>query len=314
MAVPTFALALPPAPSRAREAPSNQEIASVLERVADLLELQEANPFRIRSYRSAAVELRGLPRPAAEILAAEGRAGLRRISGVGRALSATIAEIVETGRLGLMERLESELAPESAFRRLPGIGPELARRIHDELGVSTLEELEHAAHDGRLLAVEGIGEKRARGIRDVLAGILGRSTRRSAAERIGRHVRPDVALLLEIDAEYRHRAHANQLRRIAPRRFNPANEAWLPVLEVTRDGWELTALFSNTRRAHELGRTFDWVVIYYDRDAEHGQCTVVTARRGVLQDRRVVRGREPECRQHYARRAALPAPDRSRVA
>lgn len=98
--------------------------------------------------------------------------------GVGRAISSAIAELVETGRLGLLDRLESEKAPERAFQRLPGVGPELARRIHEDLGVTTMEELELAAHDGRLRAVEGVGEKRARGIRDALAGILGRSRRR----------------------------------------------------------------------------------------------------------------------------------------
>ncbi len=280
-------------------APTNREIAGVLERVGELLEVAEANPFRVRAYRRAADELRALSEPVSDTYERGGRSALDKIPGIGRALAGAIAELVETGRFGLLERLEAELEPESAFQRLPGVGAELARRIHDELGVTTLEELEHAAHDGRLLSVEGIGTKRARGIRDALAGMLGRSTRRRARDRQARHQRPPVSLLLDIDAEYRRKAAAGRLRRIAPRRFNPDNEAWLPVMEVRRDGWELTALFSNTRRAHELGRTHDWVVIYYDRDSEHGQCTVVTARSGLLAELRVVRGREPECRAHY---------------
>jgi hypothetical protein len=111
-----------------------------------------------------------------------------------------------------------------------------------------------------------------------------------------------VALLLAVDREYRKRARLGELRRIAPRRFNPGGEAWLPVMRVERDGWKLEALFSNTRRAHELGRTRDWVVIYYRRGWVAGQCTVVTARRGRLLDLRVIRGREPECRRHYEER------------
>ena len=279
--------------------PSNQEVARKLSRVADLLEAHDANPFRVRSYRRAAEELMAMAAPVGSLYAEGGVERLQEIPGVGRALSRSIAEIVETGRLGLLDRLETEDAPEKAFQRLPGVGPELAHRIHEELGVSTLEELEVAAHESRLSAVEGNGENRARGVRDALAGILGRARRFAPTSPETPH-RPSVGVLLNVDHEYRRKARAGDLRRIAPRRFNPANEAWLPVMEVRRDGWDLTALYSNTRRAHELGRTHDWVVIYYHRDGDHGQCTVVTSRTGALRDLRVVRGREPECHRHYA--------------
>jgi hypothetical protein len=112
---------------------------------------------------------------------------------------------------------------------------------------------------------------------------------------------PTIAALLAVDREYREKAAAGRLRTIAPKRFNPSGEAWLPVLHAEREGWHFTALFSNTARAHELGRTRDWVVIYY-YDGEHveAQCTVVTESRGALAGRRVVRGREEECRAHHA--------------
>jgi DNA polymerase (family 10) len=106
---------------------------------------------------------------------------------------------------------------------------------------------------------------------------------------------PPVKLLLEIDDRYRTRAEAGRLRTIAPRRFNPERKSWLPILHVERDGWSLTAIYSNTARAHDLGRTRDWVVIYFERDGHEGQCTVVTETRGDLEGRRVVRGREGEC-------------------
>jgi len=280
-------------------ATSNREIAHQLDRVADLLEDLEANPFRVRSYRRAAEEVRLLRGSAAERYSAGGTARLQEIPAVGRALASAIAEIVETGRLRLLERLEAERSPIDAFRRLPGVGEALAHRIYDELGVTTLEELELAAHDGRLESLAGIGEKRARGIRDTLAVRLARGSRRSPTA-LGGETRPSVGLLLDVDREYRWRARTGQLRRIAPRRFNPGGDAWLPIMEVERDGWELKALFSNTQRAHELGRTRDWVVIYFHRDGDHGQATVVTARTGRLRDLRVVRGREVECRRHYA--------------
>ena len=75
---------------------------------------------------------------------------------------------------------------------------------------------------------------------------------------------------------------------------------WLPILHTETGGWHVTAMYSNTARAHELGRTQDWVVIFYAREGDEGQCTVVTETQGPLLGRRVVRGRETECRAHYA--------------
>jgi hypothetical protein len=73
-------------------------------------------------------------------------------------------------------------------------------------------------------------------------------------------------------------------------------------MHVEWEGWKLDAVFSNTRRANELSRTRNWVVISYRRGAAAGQCTVVDERRGLLRDLRVVRGRERECRRHYRER------------
>lgn len=113
---------------------------------------------------------------------------------------------------------------------------------------------------------------------------------------------PGVDRLLEVDREYRDKARAGQLPKIAPRRFNPDGKAWLPVLHTRFGPWHFTALFSNTERAHELHRVCDWVVIFYaDADGDEDQATVVTERRGRLTGLRVVRGREPECARHYER-------------
>jgi putative hydrolase len=112
---------------------------------------------------------------------------------------------------------------------------------------------------------------------------------------------PPVETLLEVDREYRDGAEAGRLPTIAPRRFNPEGKAWLPVLHAKHGDWHFTALFSNTARAHELGRVHDWVVIYAeDRDHHERQYTVVTPPGGPLAGRRVVRGREAECRAWYA--------------
>jgi hypothetical protein len=210
--------------------------------------------------------------------------------------------------------LEGEVSPERLLTTVPGIGPKLAGRIHHELAVDTLEDLEAAAHDERLSKLAGFGPRRVRAIQEELASILGRSARHRSRRRrwlesfhetprdAQPQPRPDVATLLDVDAEYRRREAEGSLRHITPRRFNPDRKAWLPIMHAVRDDWHLTALFSNTARAHELGRTRDWVVIYYAQDGDEGQCTVVTETHGPLVGVRIVRGQEAECRAHYASR------------
>jgi hypothetical protein len=174
-----------------------------------------------------------------------------------------------------------------------------ADRLHHDLGIGTLEELEAAAHDGRLSELLGLGPKKIAGIIDSLEGRLGRVRKaaRSAAPSPGE---PAVAEVLDVDREYRERAAKGELQRIAPRRMNPAKEAWLPVLHTERGRRHYTALYSNTPRAHNLGKTRDWVVIYYDADGSESQCTVITSERGPLRGKRIVRGREAECVRYYA--------------
>jgi hypothetical protein len=111
-----------------------------------------------------------------------------------------------------------------------------------------------------------------------------------------------VTAILEVDKKYRYRAATGKLKTIAPRRFNPGRKSWLPIMHTEKNGWRFTAMFSNTARAHGLNKTHDWVVIYFEKDGEEDQCTVVTEQRGPLEGQRVVRGREKECRALYSRR------------
>lgn len=275
---------------------SRDQIADRLMEAAELLEGQGADRFRVRAYRMGAETVRALKEDPAAILEREGLEGLESLPHIGTRLARAIDEMAATGRWAQLERLRGESEPEDLFRSVPGVGPETARAIHDKLGIDTLEALEIAAHDGRLETVPGIGPRRAAAIRASLGDMLARRRRRGPDD----HEEPSVELLLEVDALYRQRAQEGALRRIAPRRFNPSGEAWLPVMHVDRDGWSFTTLFSNTALAHELGRTEDWVVIYFGRPGgpEH-QRTVVTETRGPLEGRRVVRGRETECKRHY---------------
>jgi putative hydrolase len=271
----------------------NNRAAEIFRECAEILKHQAANPYRVNAYVRAANVLDALQDDVRELLDKEGVDGLIKLPGIGKGLAAAIDEIARTGRLSQLDRLRGEASPETLFQTLPGVGRKLADDIHETLHVDTLEALETAAHDGSLLKVAGIGERRAAAIRAGLAALLGRG--REQRGRSG--PAPSVRLLLAVDASYRKRAAAGELPKIAPKRFNPEGKAWLPILHTEREGWHFTALFSNTARAHDLGKTGDWVVIYfYDEDHQEGQCTVVTETHGPMQGERVVRGREGECR------------------
>ncbi|MCU0916510.1 MAG: hypothetical protein MUC88_18385 [Planctomycetes bacterium] len=95
-----------------------------------------------------------------------------------------------------------------------------------------------------------------------------RQALRDEEPRKKRPTRPSVRLLPEIDAEYRRKAERDQLHKIAPKRFNPQGEAWLPILKAKREGWDFTVLFSSTALAHPRDKTQDWVVIYFERAGE----------------------------------------------
>lgn len=274
----------------------NAGIAAKLAEAADLLVAQNADPFRVAAYRKAAEALRRLERDLAELDAEGGRDALEAIPSVGPSIARAIAEMLHTGRWRFLERLRAATGPTELFRTIPGIGPALAKRLHDVLHVETLEALETAAHASGLGRVPGIGRRRAASIRNALADMLGRVRPRWPSRR----EEPEVGVLLDVDREYREKSAADALPKIAPRRFNPRHEAWLPVLHARRGTWELTALFSNTARAHELDRVKDWVVIFFHvRGKPEMQRTIVTEKRGALRGLRVVRGREFDCLQHY---------------
>jgi DNA polymerase (family 10) len=281
---------------------SNRAIADRFLETARLLDDQGANPFRARAYREGAETLRRMRRPVEEILRAEGTEGLERLPAIGRGLAAAIRDYVQTGRMPIQERLRERREPLAAIRSVPGIGPKLAERLHDELAIETLEELEAAAWDGRLVRLAGFGDRRLAGIRAAVAERLGR--RRPPPERPPAP-EPPIAELLEVDREYRQMAVAHRLPKVAPTRMNPLHRAWLPILHTHRGGRRYTALFSNTPRAHELGRTRDWVVLYWEAGPDRGQHTVVTATLGPLRSRRVVRGREADCEEYYRGLGAL---------
>jgi hypothetical protein len=281
----------------------NYSIARCLDETAELLQAQGANPFRVGAYRKAAATVRDSRQPVAEIYRDSGDEGLCRLRGIGDRLAAGLRSLILTGRLPILERLRGEMDPVALLRSVPGIGPKLAEHLHHDLRIDTLEELEIAAHDGRLSHPSGVGPKKLAGIMDLLATRLGRG-RRSQGQ--FHEPPPSIAEILDVDREYREKAARGDLPKIAPHRFNPTHEAWLPILHTQRGERHYTALYSNTARAHKVNRIGDWVVLYYDHGQEDMQSTVITAQRGLCADERVVPGRERECAAYYRVRNRAP--------
>ncbi len=136
----------------------NIQIAKTFEEVADLLEIQGANPFRVRAYRNAARTIGTLGRPVEAILKNDGHA-LEALPGIGADLAGKITRICRTGKLPLLTQLTRK-TPESlvAMLRIPAVGPKRARLIYRKLGVKTLVQLEKAARTGRLSKLRGMGK------------------------------------------------------------------------------------------------------------------------------------------------------------
>jgi DNA polymerase (family 10) len=136
----------------------NVEIAAVLKEVADLLEIQEANPFRVRAYRNAVRTIEAYAVPLRKLV--EDEADLTELPAIGKGMAQNIEELVTTGGLSVLNQLAEEI-PASLIElmRLPGLGPKKARKLWNELGIETMEALEEAATEGRIAGLAGFGQK-----------------------------------------------------------------------------------------------------------------------------------------------------------
>jgi len=136
----------------------NADIVAIFEEIADLLEIQGANPFRIRAYRNAARTLGELPLEARLLL--ERGDDLTRLPGIGTDLAGKISEIVSSGKCGLLDRLHRELPPAiTELLKIPGLGPKRVHALYHDLDVQTVAQLQRAAQDVRIRALHGFGEK-----------------------------------------------------------------------------------------------------------------------------------------------------------
>jgi len=146
----------------------NADIAGVFEEIADLLEIENANPFRVRAYRNAARQTEGMGVPVADMVA-KGE-DLTELPGIGDDLAAKIREIVETGKCRFLEKLRQKTPPTiTELLKIPGLGPKRVRALYHELDVQTLEQLARAARDGRIRELPGFGAKTEQTVLDAIS-------------------------------------------------------------------------------------------------------------------------------------------------
>ena len=178
----------------------NIEIARRLEELADLLEIQGANPFRIRAYRNAIRTISGLTRPLAEVAAEE---ALTDLPGIGKDIGGYIGELLDTGRLSILDEVTAEVPRELAtLTRLDGVGPKKARKLWKELDVTTPDELESAAREGRVAALPGFGKKSVEKILRAIEDFRKHQGRFLRAEAV-QYLRPLLAHLEGVEAIHR---------------------------------------------------------------------------------------------------------------
>lgn len=146
----------------------NADVSRVLDSMADLLEIQGANPFRVRAYRNASRVVGETGRDIAEMV----REGddLTRLPGIGRDLAQKIREIISTGHLSALDTLETTLPPSLLdLRKIPGLGPKRVQTLYRTLGVRSIQDLEKSLKSGRLRTLSGFGEGIERKIRKALS-------------------------------------------------------------------------------------------------------------------------------------------------
>lgn len=140
----------------------NQRVAKIFEEIADLLEIKGENPFRIRAYRKAAMNIETLTEDVSNLIEEK---KLEKIPGIGKDLAHKIEEIVRTGTLEQLEKLRKEIPPSLVeLLSIPGLGPKTAKLIYDNLKIKSVDELEQMAREHKLQDLPGIREKTEKNI------------------------------------------------------------------------------------------------------------------------------------------------------
>jgi DNA polymerase (family 10) len=163
----------------------NSDVADIFNKVADLLEILDENPFRVRAYRNAARAIGGLSQSVAAMVE-EGK-DFTELPGIGKDLAGKIGEIVKTGYLPQLQDLEDRIPPQLIrLMKIPGLGPKRVKTLYDQLNITSLEDLKKSAEEGEIRKLKGFGEKTE-------AAILAEIGREKKEERIKLNVAEEVA-------------------------------------------------------------------------------------------------------------------------
>lgn len=163
----------------------NNDIADILTRLADLLDIEGSNQFRIRAYRDAARTISSLSKNATDMV--NNREDLTALPGIGKDMAGKIKEIVQTGSLKQLEEAEKRVPPDlSKLMKLSELGPRRIKQLYQELGITTIEQLEKAAKDGKISSLKGFGQKSQKNILEEIG-------RLKQGEGAGRRFRLDFA-------------------------------------------------------------------------------------------------------------------------
>jgi hypothetical protein len=267
----------------------NLMIARRLSEHANALERAETTLFRVRAYRQAAATVQAQARPLLELYEAGGRTALAELPHIGTHLAYTIEGLLRDGTFRTLRPVDAHLEPDRLLTSLAGIGPWLALRLRERLGVDTVEELEEAVRAGRLDEA-GLGAHRSQVVRAALAERSQRTGLLPFAD-----TEPSVADLLAVDAAFRE--HTQHHQTLASNGLG----SWLPPFRTERNGWRFRARFARSSLASRTDAALNWVEVHFERPGRSGQRQVVTATRGQQAGGRVVRGRERECREMSGR-------------
>jgi DNA polymerase (family 10) len=238
----------------------NSEIAAVFNEIADLLEIRDDNPFRVRAYRNAARSVGGLSQSIADMV--ERGEDLTALSGIGKDLAAKITEIVKTGRLRKLEEIERQTPAElSRMMKVAGLGPKRVKILHDRLGIGNLEALRKAAEEGRVRELSGFGEKTEQKILEELIHVEQR------AQRIKSAVAEEVAQAL---TDWLSKANGVKIVEIAGsyrRRCETVGD--LDILAICKEGSEAAIMdrfvkYEDVRSVASHGETKSSVVLRSD--------------------------------------------------
>jgi DNA polymerase (family 10) len=247
--------------------PQNTEVADQFDLLADLLELEGAESFRVLAYRRAATRMRETSGSIAQ-LALDGRA--KELQGIGKTIEEKIVQIVESGKIDALAKRESTIPAEVVlFMRLPGLGPKTAARIWKQLGIATLDELKTAAEAQRLRALPGLGAKSEE---KILKALAFQAENPDAGRRLLGEGLPAVQAVVSVLREHPSAVHVSEAGSVRRRKETFRD---LDIIATATDPGELTRYFT------ELA----WVV---ERVAHGDTKATVVSNEGLRFDLRVV--------------------------